>query len=184
MTALSLFELDILNALQALRNPVFDIIAKALDILAARGEIFIFLTALLLIFPRTRKVGAACALALILDYVFLNLTIKPWVARIRPYDLDPGIKLITDPPHDYSSHQSPDRLFLPLGPYGGGLCLRFGCKPSGKKGPHHGFDIRLHNGLFPPLPKGTLSHRCAGGGAGRHPFGAAFPLFLEKAAEG
>ena len=124
MTALSLFELDILNALQALRNPVFDIIAKALDILAARGEIFIFLTALLLIFPRTRKVGAACALALILDYVFLNLTIKPWVARIRPYDLDPGIKLITDPPHDYS---------FPSGHTGVAFAFASGVSPLGKK---------------------------------------------------
>ncbi len=50
------------------------------------GIFWIAAAVLLLLFKRTRPAGAACAIALVLQGVLINLVIKPIVARPRPYD--------------------------------------------------------------------------------------------------
>ena len=102
MTALSYAELPVLDWFQTIHNPVFDVLAQILDVVNGRGEIFILISALLLLYKPTRKAGLICATALIFDYLLVNMTIKPWVARIRPYDLNPLVTLITEAPHDFS----------------------------------------------------------------------------------
>lgn len=102
MTALSLFELKILDAFQIFSNPLFDFIAKLLNTASANGEIFIFLSFLLLLYKPTRKAGIVCITALILDFLILNACLKPLVARIRPYDLNPAVSIIVKAPHDFS----------------------------------------------------------------------------------
>ena len=42
---------------------------------------------LMLILPKTRKIGISMLFALILGLLVCNITLKPLVARIRPYDL-------------------------------------------------------------------------------------------------
>ena len=66
------------------------------------GLIWIAITCFLLAFKKTRKVGATCALALIFSLLFTNLLIKPLVARIRPYDLIDGLRILIEKPHDFS----------------------------------------------------------------------------------
>ena len=102
MTALSYAELPILDWLQAIRNPVFDVLAQILDVINGHGEMYILICALLLLYKPTRKAGMICATALIFDYLLVNMTLKPLVARIRPYDLNPLVTLIVDAPHDFS----------------------------------------------------------------------------------
>lgn len=102
MIALSYAELPILDWFQTIHNPVFDIIARFLDVINGHGEIFILITALLLLYKPTRKAGIVCATALVFDYLLLNKCLKPMVGRIRPYDLNPLIQLITEAPHDFS----------------------------------------------------------------------------------
>ena len=126
MTALSMFELNILDFFQTLQNPVCDAIASLLSVIAANGEVFILLTLLMLLYKPTRRAGLVCTTALILDFLILNVTIKPLVARIRPYDLNPAVQLIVRAPHDFS---------FPSGHTGVSFAFAFALKYLGKK-PH------------------------------------------------
>ena len=124
MTALSVAELRLLDLIQNISNPVFDLIATILNYIAANGEIFIIITALLLIYKPTRKNGLICATALLLDFIILNLLIKPAVGRIRPYDLNPLIDIIVRAPHDFS---------FPSGHTGVSFAFAAAIAPMGKR---------------------------------------------------
>lgn len=66
------------------------------------GGIFWIALAVLLLIPRkTRKLGVAMAISMILDLLLCNILLKPLVARIRPYDLR-EVALLIEAPHDYS----------------------------------------------------------------------------------
>ena len=60
------------------------------------------LSVILLFFSKKRKTGLMMGLALIIGLVTVNLTIKPLVGRIRPYELKEGIELLIDKLHDGS----------------------------------------------------------------------------------
>ena len=96
------FELAILDAIQGLRFPALDFVMKYLTHLGDAGLLFIIFTLLLLSFKKTRIYGAVCATALILDFLSVNLIIKPLVARERPCALRPDIVLLVARPPDYS----------------------------------------------------------------------------------
>lgn len=70
------------------------------------GLFWIALAVVLLIFKKTRKCGLMMGAALILGLIFCNITVKPLVKRIRPYDLmalkGTPIDLIISKPSDYS----------------------------------------------------------------------------------
>lgn len=67
------------------------------------GGWFWILVAVILLIPRkTRKFGIAMAIAMILDLLLCNITLKPLVGRVRPYDIRSGIDLLIGAPHDYS----------------------------------------------------------------------------------
>ncbi len=124
MTALSLLELPILDWFQTLQNPLCDAVARFLSVIAANGEVFILLTLLLLLYKPTRPVGLVCATALLLELLVVNITIKPLVARVRPYDLNPAVRLIVGAPHDYS---------FPSGHTGVAFAFAAAVSPLGKK---------------------------------------------------
>ncbi len=67
-------------------------IFKCITFLGNTGWFWIALALVLLIFKRTRKVGVAMAIALVLDILLVNVTIKPLVGRIRPYEIDTALK--------------------------------------------------------------------------------------------
>ena len=79
-----------------------DYIMKGISYLGSAGIFWIIMAVTLLIIPKTRKIGLAVAFALIFSLLICNITIKPIVARIRPYDLREGIELIIARPTDYS----------------------------------------------------------------------------------
>ena len=79
-----------------------DYFMKGISYLGNGGIFWIIAAIVLLIIPKTRKIGLAVACALICSLVICNLTIKPIVARIRPYDLREGIELIVSRPTDFS----------------------------------------------------------------------------------
>jgi len=96
------FELAILDVIQSIRFPALDFVMKYVTHLGDAGLLFIVLTLLLLSFKKTRVYGAVCATALILDFLSVNLIIKPLVARERPFVLRPDIVLLVARPLDYS----------------------------------------------------------------------------------
>lgn len=84
------------------RNPVLTPILKVITTLGNGGAIWIALTVLLLIIPRTRKVGCMAALALIGTLLINNMLLKNLVARTRPYEVIEGLTYIVRAPVDYS----------------------------------------------------------------------------------
>ena len=95
-------ELSILNFIQEyLRGPLGDVVIPFITKLGDAGIIWILLAAGLLIYPKTRRLGAAVALSLILEALACNVILKPLVARTRPFDLV-EISLLIPKPEDFS----------------------------------------------------------------------------------
>lgn len=103
------FELGILDFIwEHLHNAVLDVIIPIITHLGDAGIFWIALAIVFLIIKKTRPLGVAMGIALILDLLCCNLILKPIVHRIRPYTLNAdmldAIKALihADPPSDYS----------------------------------------------------------------------------------
>lgn len=70
---------------ETLRGPVQDRIVMAFSELGNSGILFIVAGVVLLFFKKTRRVGVAALLALLIGFLITNLTLKPLVARPRPW---------------------------------------------------------------------------------------------------
>ncbi len=95
-------ELQILDALQTIHNPVLDPLMYAITRLGDAGIFWILLCIVLLILPKTRKSGVILMAALLVDLVVCNGILKPLAHRIRPFDVKTGIELLVKRPTDYS----------------------------------------------------------------------------------
>lgn len=102
--------IDSLNALEIhvldfirnnLSNPIFDTVMPFISSLCNHGEVWIVLSLVLLIFKQTRRSGVVMAFALIFGLVIGNLTLKPLIHRIRPYDFADAY-IIVDRLSDFS----------------------------------------------------------------------------------
>lgn len=95
-------EFAILYELQAWHSPLLDILATTVTTLGNKGAIWIALMLILLYSPRTRSLGLALGIALLLTHLAGNVVIKPLVERPRPSWIDPSVKLLIDNPRDFS----------------------------------------------------------------------------------
>ena len=68
-----------------LRNPVFDFLMPIITVFGDAGIFWIACAVAMMIFPKTRKTGAAMGLALLMGLIICNLIMKPLIARPRPY---------------------------------------------------------------------------------------------------
>lgn len=104
---MNLFELKILDFIaENLKCGFLDTVMPIITKLGDAGIFWIVIALILLITKKYRKIGAMMGVALILGLVFGNLTLKPLVARIRPYDM-PGAmfsanELLVEALHDKS----------------------------------------------------------------------------------
>ena len=96
------FDWDILNWIQTLHTPAGDVLMPYISLLGDGGMIWIIAGIVLTIFPRTRNIGIAVLIALILDVILCNGILKPLVARIRPCDIDTTVQLLIARPTDFS----------------------------------------------------------------------------------
>ena len=102
------FDLPILDWIAAnLWCPFLDAVMPVITLLGDAGIFWIAIAVALLFFPKTRKVGLGMGAALILGLLVCNVTLKPLVARIRPYDYQlehfgVTIKLLIEAQHDFS----------------------------------------------------------------------------------
>lgn len=102
------FDLPILDWLRANVTCSFlDAVMPAVTTLGDAGIFWIALAVVLMVIPRTRRIGISMAAALVIGLVVCNLTLKPLMARMRPYDYQlthfgKAIPLIIATPHDYS----------------------------------------------------------------------------------
>ena len=95
-------EIHILDMIQNLRTPIGDVVVPLITRLGDAGIIWIILTVLLLIIPKTRKTGVIMMAALLADVLLCNVVIKNLVARTRPYEVIDGLKLLIEKQSDYS----------------------------------------------------------------------------------
>lgn len=99
MTAI---ELGILDWIQTLHTPFLDAFMSAFTKLGDAGIIWILLTLVLLLFPKTRKTGLVLMAALLVDVVLCNGILKNLVARTRPFDVNTAVSLLVAKPRDFS----------------------------------------------------------------------------------
>ena len=102
------FDLPILDWIQTHMQCTF--LDKAMPIVTLFGDggvFWILVAVALLFFAKYRKTGFSMGMALVLGLVVCNITLKPLVARIRPYDFQlqefgREISLLISAQHDFS----------------------------------------------------------------------------------
>lgn len=87
---------------ECLRNPVLTQIVTIITRLGDKGMIWILISGVLMLFPKTRKIGAASLAALLGSYLINNLWLKNLIARGRPFDCIPGLIPLIHKPEDFS----------------------------------------------------------------------------------
>lgn len=95
-------ELSILDWFQTLHTPFLDKIMVFITRLGDAGIIWIVLSIVLLLIPKTRKSGVVMVAVLVVDVLLCNIVLKNLVARTRPYDVNTGVHLLVAKLHDYS----------------------------------------------------------------------------------
>ena len=99
---MNLFEINILYWIREyLTCPFLDWILPPISALSAHGEIWILLAVVLICIPKTRRAGITMGVTLILCLCIGNLTLKPLIARIRPYDVV-DVHLLVEKLHDFA----------------------------------------------------------------------------------
>ena len=101
------FDLPVLDWIQAnLKSGFMDTIMPIITKFGDHGTFWMIVAALLFIFPKTRKTGLGMAIAMMIGLLICNVTLKPLVGRIRPYDLQAElgitIQLLGERMHDFS----------------------------------------------------------------------------------
>ncbi len=79
-----------------------DFFMPLVTLLGEGGIFWIAVTLVLLCFKKTRRAGLVMAVSLAIGLVAVNLTLKPLVARPRPYTVDENVKLLVNKLSDYS----------------------------------------------------------------------------------
>lgn len=97
------FELSILDFIQShFRCEFFDAIMPKISALGNGGIVWIIFTLALLIMKKPRKYGIYMAVSLIIMFVVCNITLKPIIARSRPFMQNQAVTLLIKAPTDYS----------------------------------------------------------------------------------
>ena len=101
------FDLPILDWIQAhLQSGFMDKFMPFITKFGDHGLFWMIVAAVLFIIPKTRKTGLGMAIAMMIGLLVCNVTLKPLVGRIRPYDLQAElgitIQLLGERMHDFS----------------------------------------------------------------------------------
>ena len=102
------FDLPILDWIAAnLWCPFLDAVMPVITLLGDAGIFWIAIAVVLLFSPKTRKIGLGMGAALVIGLLLCNVTLKPLIGRIRPYDYQlehfgVTIKLLIEAQHDFS----------------------------------------------------------------------------------
>jgi undecaprenyl-diphosphatase len=81
-------DFSILNSIQGIRNGFLDFLMPIITFLGNGGMIWILSAAVMLFFKRTRKMGIAVGIALLIGLLLSTFGIKYIVARERPFNTD------------------------------------------------------------------------------------------------
>ena len=96
-------DFTVLDFIQShLRTPALDLLMPFISALGNGGAIWLASAAILLLRRKTRAAGAAMLTALALEALLCSGFLKPFVARLRPFEINTGIHLLIQPPSGYS----------------------------------------------------------------------------------
>lgn len=96
-------DMAVLNFVQTyLRCNFLDMAMPLITELGNGGILWIICSLLLTVFPKTRKAGIAMAVSLILEVLCCNVLLKPFVARLRPCDVNTAVRLLIPHPEGFS----------------------------------------------------------------------------------
>ena len=102
------FDLPILDWIQAnLQSSFMDFLMPIITVFGDDGIFWIACAVILLFIPKYRKVGLGMGFAMAMGLLLCNITLKPLVGRIRPYDYQwevfkKEIPLLVARMHDFS----------------------------------------------------------------------------------
>ena len=102
------FDLPILDWIAAnLRTPALDVAMPIITMFGDDGIFWIGVAVVLFLTKKYRKVGLGMAFAMMMGLLLCNVTLKPLIARIRPYDFQmlhfqKEIFLLAGGMHDFS----------------------------------------------------------------------------------
>lgn len=102
MDNLSQMEFPLLNWIASMHTEALDTILPVISSFGDKGIGWIVVAIVLFCIPKYRKAGLTIGLALILCLLIGNLTLKPLIARPRPYTYFPEMTLLIAPLADYS----------------------------------------------------------------------------------
>lgn len=102
MTASLQLEFQILNLIANMRTDLLDTMLPMISSFGDKGIGWIVLSVILTCIPRYRKAGITMGLALIFCLLIGNMTLKPLIARPRPYTYFPEMTLLIAPLADFS----------------------------------------------------------------------------------
>lgn len=95
-------ELAILDAIQLMHAPWLDPIVAAYTSASNVGQLWILLGIILVVIPKTRKIGIAVLIAIIIGAIVTSGLLKPLIMRPRPCDVNPWVPMIVERPHGSS----------------------------------------------------------------------------------
>ena len=91
----------ILDFIQILRTNFLDLFFSLYTHIGDGGILWILIALVCLCFRKTRKTGVTMALAFILGALVANVTLKPLIARLRPFQLR-NVQMLIALPKDFS----------------------------------------------------------------------------------
>ena len=95
-------ELQILHAIQEMHTEWLDPIMIALSAIGNVGIVWIILSIILAIIPKTRRCGLTMICSMALSFVVGNVMLKNIIARARPCSVDTSVSLLIPFPSEYS----------------------------------------------------------------------------------
>ncbi|PWM70529.1 MAG: phosphatase PAP2 family protein [Bacillota bacterium] len=99
--------ISILQAIAGLHTPVLTAVMLFFTYIGEWGAVCIAAAIVLLCFKKTRRAGVVTAAALLVDFLIVNVFLKNVVARTRPFDEEPALRVFLAEigyplPDDYS----------------------------------------------------------------------------------
>lgn len=87
---------------EKIASPFLDVLMVALSCLGDGGILWIILISVLLMTKKYRQLGVVAAVSLCVCFLSGNFMIKPIVARVRPCNIDPALRMLIERPDDFS----------------------------------------------------------------------------------
>lgn len=85
-----------------IRNEFLTPVVRFITHLGDKGILWIVLLLFLMCFKKTRKAAFLASSVLLLTFIVTNLYLKPFIARIRPYEVIDNLTILIPKPSDFS----------------------------------------------------------------------------------